>query len=116
MSKEFEKWWKNKAYRRKYPADHPAYLAAKEAWEAASSQCIEKDVEIATRLYIDDLETQIYELKKELRETRSSNLKVLMKYKNALETLAAGCEPWNDDFRENPLRVIKQYARTVLDE
>jgi hypothetical protein len=31
----FESWWKSEPHRVKYPNDHPAYLAAEEAWQAA---------------------------------------------------------------------------------
>ena len=30
----FEQWWPLESHRRKYPTDHPAYLAAREAWDA----------------------------------------------------------------------------------
>ncbi|KDD41156.1 hypothetical protein L532_4332 [Bordetella bronchiseptica OSU095] len=30
----FEQWWPLESHRRKYPNDHPVYLAAREAWDA----------------------------------------------------------------------------------
>ncbi|MBN3270165.1 hypothetical protein CUR95_24195 [Bordetella bronchiseptica] len=32
----FEQWWPLESHRRKYPNNHPAYLAAREAWEASA--------------------------------------------------------------------------------
>lgn len=34
--KTFEQWWREASHRRKYSTDHPAYLAAQEAWQAAA--------------------------------------------------------------------------------
>lgn len=31
----FDEWWESAPHRAKYPKEHPAYLAAREAWAAA---------------------------------------------------------------------------------
>jgi DNA-binding IclR family transcriptional regulator len=35
----FKEWFYNASHRAKYTTDHPAYLAAQEAWEAAHEAC-----------------------------------------------------------------------------
>ena len=35
----FQKWFNSAPHRAKYSNDHPAYLAAQEAWEAAHEAC-----------------------------------------------------------------------------
>ena len=35
----FQEWLNSTPHRAKYSGDHPAYLAAKEAWEAAHEAC-----------------------------------------------------------------------------
>ena len=38
-SNTFKEWFYSKPHRAKYSSDHPAYLAAQEAWEAAHEAC-----------------------------------------------------------------------------
>lgn len=35
----FQEWFNSEPHRAKYSNDHPAYLAAQEAWEAAHEAC-----------------------------------------------------------------------------
>ena len=35
----FKEWFNSAPHRAKYTDDHPAYLAAKEAWDAAHEAC-----------------------------------------------------------------------------
>lgn len=35
----FQEWFNSAPHRAKYSNDHPAYLAAQEAWEAAHEAC-----------------------------------------------------------------------------
>lgn len=35
----FKEWFNSTPHRAKYSSDHPAYLAAQEAWEAAHEAC-----------------------------------------------------------------------------
>ena len=35
----FQEWFNSAPHRAKYTSDHPAYLAAQEAWEAAHEAC-----------------------------------------------------------------------------
>ena len=35
----FQEWFNSAPHRAKYSGDHPAYLAAQEAWEAAHEAC-----------------------------------------------------------------------------
>lgn len=35
----FKEWFYSASHRAKYTTDHPAYLAAQEAWEAAHEAC-----------------------------------------------------------------------------
>lgn len=35
----FKEWFNSAPHRAKYTDDHPAYLAAKEAWDAAHKAC-----------------------------------------------------------------------------
>lgn len=35
----FREWFNSTPHRAKYSGDHPAYLAAQEAWEAAHEAC-----------------------------------------------------------------------------
>ena len=35
----FKEWFNSAPHRAKYSNDHPAYLAAQEAWEAAHEEC-----------------------------------------------------------------------------
>jgi hypothetical protein len=35
----FQEWFSSKPHRAKYDNDHPAYLAAQEAWQAAHEAC-----------------------------------------------------------------------------
>ena len=35
----FKEWFNSAPHRAKYSSDHPAYLAAQEAWEAAHEAC-----------------------------------------------------------------------------
>lgn len=35
----FQEWFNSAPHRAKYSNDHPAYLAAKEAWDAAHEAC-----------------------------------------------------------------------------
>lgn len=35
----FKEWFNSNPHRAKYSSDHPAYLAAQEAWEAAHEEC-----------------------------------------------------------------------------
>ena len=39
MNLVFDQWFNSAPHRKKYPNDHPAYLAALEAWEAAHEAC-----------------------------------------------------------------------------
>lgn len=35
----FKEWFNSAPHRKKYSSDHPAYLAAQEAWDAAHEAC-----------------------------------------------------------------------------
>lgn len=35
----FQEWFNSAPHRAKYDSDHPAYLAAREAWDAAHEAC-----------------------------------------------------------------------------
>ena len=35
----FQEWFNSAPHRAKYDSDHPAYLAAQEAWDAAHEAC-----------------------------------------------------------------------------
>ena len=37
----FKEWFNSAPHRKKYSSDHPAYLAAQEAWDAAHEACAE---------------------------------------------------------------------------
>lgn len=43
----FQEWFNSAPHRAKYSNDHPAYLAAQEAWEAAHEACAKVCDEIA---------------------------------------------------------------------
>ena len=49
----FKEWFNSAPHRKKYSSDHPAYLAAQEAWEAAHEACA-KVCEAERILGIDD--------------------------------------------------------------
>ena len=43
----FQEWFNSEPYRAKYTSNHPAYLAAQEAWEAAHEACAKVCDELA---------------------------------------------------------------------
>lgn len=45
----FKEWFNSTPHRAKYSSDHPAYLAAQEAWEAAHEACAKVCEEIEGR-------------------------------------------------------------------
>ena len=45
----FKEWFNSAPHRAKYTDDHPAYLAAKEAWDAAHEACAKVCDEMASR-------------------------------------------------------------------
>ena len=46
----FKEWFNSTPHRAKYSSDHPAYLAAQEAWEAAHEAC----AKVCDELWQDD--------------------------------------------------------------
>lgn len=54
----FQEWFNSTPHRAKYSGDHPAYLAAQEAWEASHEACA-KVCDIETALWEENSDGQV---------------------------------------------------------